>query len=166
MPVIPPDAIEQLKDLPVVVAVLLIAMAAILGVVWIGSRLLQLTETSRKEERQSRDGVFLTVIENQREMDRAIGKQLAEVVRTSNEAVAKSLDGLADAIRDSGTATLTLIQGVMDKVDGISDKVDEAMNANTDAIRVSNHQIATMARDVDEILRRNHDDEPDKKARR
>ena len=166
MPVIPSDAIEQLKDLPVVVAVLLIATAAILGVVWIGSRLLQLTETSRNEELQSRDGVFLTFIENQREMDRAIGKQLAEVVRTSNEAVAKSLDGLADAIRDSGTATLTLIQGVMDKVDGISDKVDEAMNANTDAIRVSNHQIATMARDVDEILRRNHDDEPDKKARR
>lgn len=148
MPNIPDDAVAQLGELPIVVAVLLIAIVGLVAIVWI-------TWKQGRDERSA----FLSFFGQQRDLDRALGKQTSE---TDAGAIAQ----LADAIRDNGTATLTLIQGVMDKVDGISDKVDEAMNANTDAIRFSNHQIATMARDVDEILRRNHDDEPDKKARR
>ncbi|HRE27337.1 MAG TPA: hypothetical protein PK954_11935, partial [Anaerolineales bacterium] len=73
-------------------------------------------------------------------MDRALGKQ-------TSETNAGAIGQLADAIRDNGTATLTLIQGM-------SDKVDQAMDANTNAIRSSNNLIASLSRDVDELLRR------------
>lgn len=129
MPVIPENAIQQLGQLPIVVAVLLIAMGAVVGVVWIGARLLI-----------QRDSVFMRFFGDQREMDRALGKQ-------TSETNAGAIGQLADAIRDNGTATLTLIQGM-------SDKVDQTMDANTNAIRSSNNLIASLSRDVDELLRR------------
>lgn len=144
--VIPENAVEQLGDLPVVVAVLLIAMAAVVGVVWIGSRLLT-----------QRDAVFMKFFGDQRDLDRALGKQ-------TSEGVARALGGLADAIRDNGTATLTLIQG-------ISDKVDDALSANSAAIRESNYMLAKLGHDVDELIRRqmitaDDDDEPPKGKKR
>jgi len=129
MPVIPENAVEQLGELPIVVAVLLIAMGAVVSVVWIGARLLI-----------QRDSVFMRFFGDQREMDRALGKQ-------TSETNAGAIGQLADAIRDNGTATLTLIQGM-------NDKVDQAMDANTNAIRSSNNLIASLSRDVDELLRR------------
>lgn len=129
MPPIPDDAVAQLGELPIVVAVLLIAMGAVVGVVWIGARLLS-----------QRDAVFMKFFGDQRELDRALGKQ-------TSDTTAGAINQLADAIRDNGTATLALIQGM-------SDKVDQAMDAHTNALRNSNNLIASLARDVDEMLRR------------
>lgn len=129
MPSIPDDAVAQLGELPIVVAVLLIAMGAVVGVVWIGARLLS-----------QRDAVFMKFFGDQRELDRALGKQ-------TSDTTAGAINQLADAIRDNGTATLALIQGM-------SDKVDQAMDAHTNALRNSNNLIASLARDVDEMLRR------------
>jgi len=126
---VPDDAITQLGQLPTISAVLLIAMAAVVGIVWIGARLLS-----------QRDAVFMRFFSDQRELDRALGKQTSDVV-------SHALNGLADAIRDNGSATLTLIHGV-------AEKVDDAMSAHTDSIRASNNQLATISRDVDELLRR------------
>jgi len=139
MPVIPENAISQIGELPVVVAVLLIATAAIIGVVWIGSRILQ-----------QRDTVFMKFFGDQRDMDRTIGK-------LNSETSASALGKLADAIRDNGTATLAMIQGM-------SDKVDQAMDANTDAIRSSNNLIASLGRDIDELLRRHREEEQDRRG--
>lgn len=124
MPQIPDDAVSQLGDLPVVVAVLLIAMAAVVGIVWIGSKLLQ-----------QRDGVFLKFFGEQRDLDRALGKQTAEMN-------SGALGQLADAVRDNGTATLAMIQTM-------SDKVDDALNATTNAIRESNHALARLTRELE-----------------
>lgn len=141
MPPLPENTISQLGELPVVVAVLLIATAAIIGVVWIGSRILQ-----------QRDSVFMKFFADQRDLDRTIGK-------ISSETTASALEKLADAIRDNGTATLAMIQGM-------SDKVDQAMDANTNAIRSSNNLIASLGRDIDELLRRHREDEQDRKGKR
>lgn len=129
MPVIPENAIQQLGQLPIVVGVLLIAIAGLVAIVWI-------TWKQGRDERSA----FLAFFGQQRDLDRALGKQ-------TSETNAGAIGQLADAIRDNGTATLTLIQGM-------SDKVDQAMDANTNAIRSSNNLIASLSRDVDELLRR------------
>lgn len=141
MPNIPDDAVAQLGELPIVVAVLLIAIVGLVAIVWI-------TWKQGRDERSA----FLSFFGQQRDLDRALGKQTSE---TNAGAIAQ----LADAIRDNGTATLALIQGM-------SDKVDEAMDAHTNALRNSNNLIASLARDVDELLRRSKEAVEDHEERR
>lgn len=135
MPVIPDDAVQQLGELPVVVAVLLISLIAVVAIVYLVMRLLANTEAGRRDERQARDGVFLAFISEQRELDRTLGRQTADTF-------AKALAGLADSIRDNGTATLAVMNE-------IRSKVDDAMSAQTDGIRETNYMLAKMGRDID-----------------
>jgi hypothetical protein len=138
MPGIPDDAVQQLGELPIVVAVLLISLIAVVAIVWIVMRLLGSTESSRRDERQARDGIFLAFIAEQRELDRTLGKQTAD-------AFTRALAGLADSIRDNGTATLAVMNE-------IRAKVDDALNSQTDSIRETNYMLAKMGRDID-VLR-------------
>lgn len=143
---IPEDAVQQLGDLPVVVAVLLISLIAVVAIVYLVMRLLAATETGRHDERQARDGVFLAFISEQRELDRTLGRQTAETF-------ARALAGLADSIRDNGTATLAVMNE-------IRTRVDDVMNVQTDSIRETNYMLAKIGRDVD-LLRVAHQAERD-----
>lgn len=143
---IPDDAVQQLGDLPVVVAVLLISLIAVVAIVYLVMRLLAATETGRRDERQARDGVFLAFISEQRELDRTLGRQTAETF-------ARALAGLADSIRDNGTATLAVMNE-------IRTRVDDVMNVQTDSIRETNYMLAKIGRDVD-LLRVAHQAERD-----
>lgn len=143
---IPEDAVQQLGDLPVVVAVLLISLIAVVAIVYLVMRLLAATETGRRDERQARDGVFLAFISEQRELDRTLGRQTAETF-------ARALAGLADSIRDNGTATLAVMNE-------IRTRVDDVMNVQTDSIRETNYMLAKIGRDVD-LLRVAHQAERD-----
>ena len=109
-------------------------------------RLLAATETGRRDERQARDGVFLAFISEQRELDRTLGRQTAETF-------ARALAGLADSIRDNGTATLAVMNE-------IRTRVDDVMNVQTDSIRETNYMLAKIGRDVD-LLRVAHQAERD-----
>lgn len=144
---IPEDAVQQLGDLPVVVAVLLISLIAVVAIVYLVMRLLAATETGRRDERQARDGVFLAFISEQRELDRTLGRQTAETF-------ARALAGLADSIRDNGTATLAVMNE-------IRTRVDDVMNVQTDSIRETHYMLAKIGRDVDLLRVANsteHDD--------
>lgn len=144
---IPDDAVQQLGDLPVVVAVLLISLIAVVAIVYLVMRLLAATETGRRDERQARDGVFLAFISEQRELDRTLGRQTAETF-------ARALAGLADSIRDNGTATLAVMNE-------IRTRVDDVMNVQTDSIRETNYMLAKIGRDIDLLRVANsaeHDD--------
>jgi hypothetical protein len=144
---IPEDAVQQLGDLPVVVAVLLISLIAVVAIVYLVMRLLAATETGRRDERQARDGVFLAFISEQRELDRTLGRQTAETF-------ARALAGLADSIRDNGTATLAVMNE-------IRTRVDDVMNVQTDSIRETNYTLAKIGRDIDLLRVANsaeHDD--------
>lgn len=144
---IPEDAVQQLGDLPVVVAVLLISLIAVVAIVYLVMRLLAATETGRRDERQARDGVFLAFISEQRELDRTLGRQTAETF-------ARALAGLADSIRDNGTATLAVMNE-------IRTRVDDVMNVQTDSIRETNYMLAKIGRDIDLLRVANsteHDD--------
>lgn len=144
---IPDDVVQQLGDLPVVVAVLLISLIAVVAIVYLVMRLLAATETGRRDERQARDGVFLAFISEQRELDRTLGRQTAETF-------ARALAGLADSIRDNGTATLAVMNE-------IRTRVDDVMNVQTDSIRETNYMLAKIGRDVDLLRVANsteHDD--------
>lgn len=144
---IPEDAVQQLGDLPVVVAVLLISLIAVVAIVYLVMRLLAATETGRRDERQARDGVFLAFISEQRELDRTLGRQTAETF-------ARALAGLADSIRDNGTATLAVMNE-------IRTRVDDVMSVQTDSIRETNYMLAEIGRDVDLLRVANsaeHDD--------
>lgn len=144
---IPEDAVQQLGDLPVVVAVLLISLIAVVAIVYLVMRLLAATETGRRDERQARDGVFLAFISEQRELDRTLGRQTAETF-------ARALAGLADSIRDNGTATLAVMNE-------IRTRVDDVMNVQTDSIRETNYVLAKIGRDIDLLRVANsaeHDD--------
>jgi len=143
---IPDDAVQQLGDLPVVVAVLLISLIAVVAIVYLVMRLLAATETGRRDERQARDGVFLAFISEQRELDRTLGRQTAETF-------ARALAGLADSIRDNGTATLAVMNE-------IRTRVDDVMNVQTDSIRETNYMLDKIGRDVD-LLRVAHQAERD-----
>ena len=143
---IPDDAVQQLGDLPVVVAVLLISLIAVVAIVYLVMRLLAATETGRRDERQARDGVFLAFISEQRELDRTLGRQTAETF-------ARALAGLADSIRDNGTATLAVMNE-------IRTRVDDVMNVQTDSIRETNYMLDKIGRDVD-LLRVAHQAEHD-----
>lgn len=144
---IPEDAVQQLGDLPVVVAVLLISLIAVVAIVYLVMRLLAATETGRRDERQARDGVFLAFISEQRELDRTLGRQTAETF-------ARALAGLADSIRDNGTATLAVMNE-------IRTRVDDVMNVQADSIRETNYMLAKIGRDIDLLRVANsaeHDD--------
>lgn len=143
---IPDDAVQQLGDLPVVVAVLLISLIAVVAIVYLVMRLLAATETGHRDERQARDGVFLAFISEQRELDRTLGRQTAETF-------ARALAGLADSIRDNGTATLAVMNE-------IRTRVDDVMNVQTDSIRETNYMLDKIGRDVD-LLRVAHQAEHD-----
>lgn len=143
---IPEDAVQQLGDLPVVVAVLLISLIAVVAIVYLVMRLLTATESGRRDERQARDGVFLAFISEQRELDRTLGRQTAETF-------ARALAGLADSIRDNGTATLAVMNE-------IRTRVDDVMNVQTDSIRETHYMLAKIGRDVD-LLRVAHQAERD-----
>ena len=143
---IPEDAVQQLGDLPVVVAVLLISLIAVVVIVFLVMRLLAATESGRRDERQARDGVFLAFISEQRELDRTLGRQTAETF-------ARALAGLADSIRDNGTATLAVMNETRTRV-------DDVMNVQTDSIRETNYMLAKIGRDVD-LLRVAHQAERD-----
>jgi hypothetical protein len=143
---IPEDAVQQLGDLPVVVAVLLISLIAVVAIVYLVMRLLTATESGRRDERQARDGVFLAFISEQRELDRTLGRQTAETF-------ARALAGLADSIRDNGTATLAVMNE-------IRTRVDDVMNVQTDSIRETNYMLAKIGRDID-LLRVAHQAERD-----
>ena len=170
MPGLPEDAVAQLGELPVVVAVLLISLVSVVWIMWLVFRHLAQTETSRRDERQTRDSVFLKFIEDQRELDRSAGKAMSEAFTSAlnslSDTFSRALSGLADAIRDNGTATLAVMNE-------IRSRVDDAMNVHTVAIRENNYMLAKLGQQVDDLVRRasvNHDDPEheasDKKARR
>ncbi len=162
MPVIPDDAVQQLGELPVVVAVLLISLIALVATVWIVMRLLATTETSRREERQSRDQIFLAFLAEQRNLDRDLGKQTADTfskaIDRQTDTFGKALEQVSDSTRDGTTATLAMLERM-------SEKVDDALNISTDAIREANSALSKMGREI-EIMREAHGDQHEGRGKR